>query len=156
MLIWLTYRAGLRIAETLSITAASFDRDGALHIDRLKGSKDTVTKLDADTVAQIGAYIAERGLQDEDLLFQIEKSTVNYFFEKYCKVAGIDRAKSNPHALRHGFGHLLINSGATLPQIQRAMGHASIASTGVYVAANNQEANGATMRAFEKAKGGNQ
>ena len=43
-----------------------------------------------------------------------------------------------PHSLRHTFGTLLSGQGVDVPEVQQLMGHASIASTMMYVHVNQQ------------------
>jgi len=148
LIVRLTYRCGLRIGECLDIVPASFDRDGTLHVQRSKGSKPTVTTLEADLIAEVREYIAARDLAKDDLLFPISKQAFNWSFERYCEKAGIDRKKSNPHSLRHGFCQHMIRGGASITQLQRAVGHTSISSTGRYTEATNAEANEAMQRIF--------
>jgi site-specific recombinase XerD len=50
---------------------------------------------------------------------------------------GADFSKATMHWMRHTFGHeVLVSSGNNLPTVQRLLGHASLNTTGIYLAAN--------------------
>ena len=44
----------------------------------------------------------------------------------------------HPHALRHTCATLLLRSGATLADVQRLLGHASVKTTSIYLASDEQ------------------
>jgi Phage integrase family len=43
------------------------------------------------------------------------------------------------HSLRHSLAHAMLDAGAPLPVVQRALRHRSIGSTGVYVEADGRD-----------------
>jgi integrase/recombinase XerD len=57
---------------------------------------------------------------------------VNELLAALCRRAGLDRAVS-PHQLRHAFGSNLVDAGGSVDEVQELLGHASLASTQVYV-----------------------
>ena len=57
---------------------------------------------------------------------------VNDLVAALCRRAGLGRSVS-PHQLRHAFGSNLADAGAGLDEVQELLGHASVASSQVYI-----------------------
>jgi integrase/recombinase XerC len=53
-------------------------------------------------------------------------------------IANIPEELRHPHALRHTCATLLLRSGATLADVQRLLGHASVKTTSIYLASDEQ------------------
>jgi Phage integrase family len=55
-------------------------------------------------------------------------------FHRAADKAGIQlQLRQGVHSLRHSLGHHLLDAGASLPVVQKALRHASLSSTGVYL-----------------------
>jgi hypothetical protein len=128
---------------TGGLSAADF-ADGYIDVRRIKGSKRTVQELEGvSTRPLVEKYVREH---PTGLLFPITRVQVFRLFRKFCLRAGIPRHKAHPHILKHTLGQSLRISGASMPEIQTVLGHASIASTGAYTAVGAKEANQAVKR----------
>ena len=57
---------------------------------------------------------------------------VNDLVAALCRRAGLGRAVS-PHQLRHAFGSNLVDAGGSVDEVQELLGHASLASTQIYI-----------------------
>lgn len=57
---------------------------------------------------------------------------VNDLVAALCRRAGLGRAVS-PHQLRHAFGSNLVDAGGSVEEVQELLGHASLASTQIYI-----------------------
>jgi site-specific recombinase XerD len=55
---------------------------------------------------------------------QLGARAIERIFEKHLQV--------HTHITRHSFSHAMIQAGATLPELQDRLGHASLRTTGIY------------------------
>ena len=55
--------------------------------------------------------------------------------------------KRSPHVLRHSFATAMLNNGAGLENVQKLLGHASVATTEIYTHTTFEQ----LKRAYEKA-----
>ncbi len=95
-----------------------------------------------------------RGRQQNDYVFTNSQGKpftrwgVNYLIEQYAGWAGIAEHKRFPHALKHTCGIRMRKSGATLEQIQSALGHKRLDSTAMYLRVTQDEVDEARSKAF--------
>lgn len=138
----LCWRCGLRIGEALSLSVKDFDPDrGTMVVQRGKGGRRRIVGVDAGTVALVSKWLDERRKLRlpgrAPLICTLKGGTVDasYFrhlLPRLARKAGIER-RVHPHALRHCFAVDLVRSGAPLYAVRDALGHASVATTQVYL-----------------------
>lgn len=136
------YSCGLRVSELCALTLSQLHTADAFLIVHGKGSKERLVPMSPDAVEYIGAYLREDrptprpGYEDVVFLNRFGGSLSRVMIFKIIKqlaaTAGIDKNVS-PHTLRHSFATHLLEGGANLRAIQQMLGHASIATTEVYL-----------------------
>ncbi|MBI5487419.1 MAG: tyrosine-type recombinase/integrase [Deltaproteobacteria bacterium] len=145
--------AGLRRGEVCGLNVADFRKhedQPVLHVETLKRRDQRVKRLvplSPTQAATIAKYIRlEHGSDPEGSspLFRtsgtrypfrkdrLTARAVEYNIRRLRKRAGIER-RLTAHSFRHGFATRLLQTGADLRTVQALLGHASIASTQVYL-----------------------
>jgi len=138
---------GPRVAEACAVAVGDVRAKGVsprLHLVG-KGNKSRTLPLSAPTLEALQAYLAEREQRfgkpaPNDPLFvkhdgtPFTPRTMAHLVERWYTRAGIrPRARSCVHALRHTFATQLLDSGATVAEVQRLLGHASLETTQRYL-----------------------
>ncbi len=143
--------AGLRVAEISALDRADVDlEDLAVLVRQGKGGKDRVVPLNIAAAIAVEEYLATR--DDEDpALFVSRKGgrlSVRAIQRMVRRVAGdAELAKRvTPHKLRHTFATLLIENDADVFTVQELLGHASVATTQIYVHVSRARKRGAVDR----------
>ncbi|HSD10644.1 MAG TPA: site-specific integrase [Candidatus Binatia bacterium] len=142
-LIAVCWRCGLRIGEARGLAVKDFDPDsGTIVVQRGKGGKRRVVGVDAGTVALVSRWLALRrklGLPAGGApLFcslagkPLDLSYVRHLLPRLARKAGIER-RVHAHGLRHAFAVDLVRGVAPLYVVRDALGHASVATTQVYL-----------------------
>jgi len=141
-LIAVLWRCGLRIGEARALSVKDFEPDsGTLVVQRGKGGRLRVVGVDAGTVALVGRWLEvrrKRGVTGGGPLFcslagrPLDLSYVRHLLPRLARKAGIER-RVHAHGLRHAFAVDMVRSGAPLYVVRDALGHASIATTQVYL-----------------------
>jgi len=137
MLIMLSYGAGLRVGElvTLCWSDILFD-EHKIHIKQGKGKKDRPVMLPYSIVVGLQAY---RTLTNSDhYVFEgqykgepYSTGSVRKIMKRAVIAAGLEK-KATPHTLRHSFATHLLEAGTDLRFIQVLLGHRSIKTTTIY------------------------
>lgn len=147
---------GLRLSELLELSITSIDGppgDRVVGV-RGKGNKERTVPLEPEVEAIITAYLESRlrrfpgRLAPDAPLFvansgeRLRRGGLQYLVEQLYREAGIRTrvpAGALVHALRHTFATSLARSGATGVELQRLLGHESLATTQRYVDATARE-----------------
>jgi integrase/recombinase XerD len=138
---------GLRRAELRSANWGDLFDDGAGRVGLKvvgKGNKVRTVKIRADLLVALRALRRQLGLPEDldpndraplamnRLRDRISDRGLHREVAACTKRAGI-RKPISPHWLRHSHATLALQGGATLAQVQEALGHSSVATTGVYL-----------------------
>ena len=128
----LGFGSGLRISEILSLESRHIDLNAkSILIELGKGSKDRVVPLPkgfkTKHLNMLPLGITPRALQKA--------------FKIACRKAGLLETKPTLHfhSLRHGFATQSIEKGVPINQVQLALGHSNVATTGIYLRANPKD-----------------
>jgi len=146
LLLTMCYEHALRISECLALTPARVQR-GHLLTHPGKNGKMTVQKMTPATLALWSEMT--KTLDKKTLVFPISRQWASELFHRAAAKAQIELSpRQGVHSLRHSAAHQLLKCGASLPTVQRKLGHRSLASTGVYLQVGDAEVNAASALAF--------
>ena len=138
----LLFWTGCRVGEILALTPNDYDAEKKLiHITKTAHRRDggtciappkTASSRRDVTLPTFAAMILEDWMKrtdarGNDILFELNKSTVRREFRRYADKAGLPRIRV--HDLRHSHASMLINKGVAPKLIQERLGHASITIT---------------------------
>lgn len=136
------YRGGLRISEALDLFPKDVDLDsGTVTILHGKGDHRRTVGLDPGTVSMVARWVDVRaglGVNGRRKLFctlagdRLKASYVRGLLPRLATRAGIEK-RVHAHGLRHTLAYELMQEGVPVPIIQRQLGHASLATTAVYL-----------------------
>lgn len=161
-MILVAYRHGLRASEVCGLRLVDADlKDGAISIQRLKGSMRTVQPLYThrgqpilDEVAALRSWLKVRPADGSNYLFTSQKGgrldRTQFFrvFQTIAKAAGLPVEKRHPHCLKHSLASHLVAGNVNLALVKQALGHRSISSTMVYVGTTDAQAAEAVQAAL--------
>jgi integrase/recombinase XerD len=137
--LWYT---GARISEILSVTVADVDfRAKLVRLPTLKRKKPTVrtVPLPESYLGELAVYLTTSGLKTGDRLFPWSRVRAFELVQAALLAAGVERGRAKPHALRHGHAIHALAGGAPLNVVQRALGHALVSTTSVYLAVTGED-----------------
>jgi integrase/recombinase XerC len=142
LLLELLYATGIRRSEAINLKLADLDLRGLSIRIMGKGSKERLIPISRSLGQAIEAYLAQRQQAFPDAahhhLFLTAQGQPCYpkliynIVHRYLSLI-TDNEQKGPHALRHSFATHLSENGAPLNAIQALLGHASLASTQVYM-----------------------
>ena len=135
------WRCGLRLGEALALTPKDVDlQEFAIRVQRGKTGQ-RVVGLDLSTALLIDQWLVSRRklrISSQRPLFctlsgqPIDQSYVRHLLPRLAKKAGIER-RVHSHGFRHRYATDLIREGADLMTVRDLLGHASAATTQVYL-----------------------
>lgn len=144
LIISILYATGIRRAELISLTRASFDAHRKVLLVRGKGDKMRMIPLVFSLIEEILVYLeavemlmeGRYGPEDPLLLTPAGGKLYPAFVDRAVKAelgaaAGIS-GRLSPHVLRHSLATQLLGDGGDLYSIKELLGHASLAATQVY------------------------
>lgn len=149
-LINLLFRTGLRLIEIKRAQVCDLemkdDGEGALLWIRGKGrdGKDDFVVVTDEALDPIRRYLQQRKSKNtKDPLFAsisdrnrgkyITTQSLSRIIKQRLRAAGIQSARITAHSLRHTFGVMAIQAGASLYEVQLAMRHTAPATTEIYL-----------------------
>lgn len=141
-LLVLGYRAGLRCQEALDLLVKDIDFDrSVITIRRGKGGRMRRVGMDAGTSAVLQQWLEARAKlrlpRSAPLLCTlkgeaIHPSYVRHLMRRLGRKAGVEK-RCHFHGLRHFAACSLVREGAPLTTVQAVLGHASAATTSIYL-----------------------
>ncbi len=155
------YATGLRVSELCALRMTSLDSErGVLRVQG-KGGKERVVPFDQHANHALQEYLkAGRPVLDRTgrapyILLNLEGKAMNrrsvwQVTDEAGRLAGI-RQQVHPHLLRHSFATHLLAHGADIRSIQELLGHASVATTQVYLSAEASRLKDAFQRFHPRA-----
>lgn len=142
------FRSGVRVSELCALRRRDIDLiDGSAGIYRAKGGKSRTIHFDATTAEALTIYWAARGdpargtgalpaFSGRDKIGTpggaISPRTVEHIVAELCTRAGIE-SDITPHSFRHGLATELVRRRVRESTVQTILGHASPATTRIYV-----------------------
>lgn len=138
----LMYSSGLRVSELLDLTLARVNLEEAFLRVRGKGDKERLAPMGEVAADLLGRYLKEArpalsGPKSGSVVFLNHRGgrlSRQYFWRilgRYADELGL--AGVTPHVLRHSFATHLVEGGADLRAVQMMLGHASLATTEIYI-----------------------
>lgn len=141
LLLALSYGAGLRVSEVVSLKVKDLDFEkGLLTVRHGKGRKDRVSILPRVLISDLHNFCANKTVNN--FVFEREYGgflttrTAQKIFATALEKAAIPKEASF-HSLRHNFATHLLESGVNLRIIQELLGHASSRTTERYTHVSN-------------------
>lgn len=143
--------AGLRASEVVGLDVGDLHEDGdgslMLHVREGKGAKDRTVPVVQEVAQVLRHYLAATGrvMGDKSAgpLFtradrggkggRLTARAVGMVLARLVKAAGVDGKRITPHALRHSFALRQARGGVAPHEVQELLGHASLATTTLYL-----------------------
>ena len=144
LLLKLTYSAGLRRSEAISIQLADFDwMNMQLLVRQGKGNKDRYTILAHCLKPDFDQYVTKHSpkrflFYGRDKNQALSENSTRWIMEKAVERAAITKPGVCLHSLRHSFATHLLAIHTDIVTIQKLMGHSDIRTTMQYFHLGNR------------------
>jgi integrase/recombinase XerD len=135
---------GLRVSEAIDLQVDDIDwESGKLTVVQGKGGRDRVLWLADEDLELLSSWLAKRPAASSYLFTtreggRISDRYVRKFVKSYARKKKISK-DVHPHALRHTFATDLLRKTGNIRMVQKALGHASLATTMLYTHVFDQE-----------------
>jgi site-specific recombinase XerD len=160
LIIELLLNTGLRASELVAVTVGDVRNKLRLYVrpEDMKRGRGRFVQLNVRVQDLLRKWLAHKmdplheSIEDLAPLFvtrlgkRLTKRSLQYLIEKWVIKAGLTTSRAyeivalySTHSLRHTFAKRMQERGVPLTTIQKILGHASLASTGVYTEATDQE-----------------
>ena len=155
-IIILFYETGMRLAEMTALDDQ--DIDFAAHQLKVTGkrNKQRIIPFGEELEQTLVGYMAQRDQQPmmvaskalirNDKGERMTRSQIERIVNQRLSLVTTQKKRS-PHVLRHSFATAMLNNGAGLENVQKLLGHASVATTEIYTHTTFEQ----LKRAYEKA-----
>lgn len=146
---------GLRVSELVKLRIERIDLERSVVLVYAgKGDKDRYVPIPQKLRTQLTAWIGETRegwlLPSPRTGGPLTSRMVQRLIKRLAKLAGLAGAelprKATPHKLRHGYATKLLETGATIREVQQLLGHASVATTEIYTHVLPERLKGAVDR----------
>jgi len=151
-MVLLVLHLGLRCCELGRATVADWDRGDGWFDVRGKGGRGRVTRrLPVAGEVEWSLAMWVDSVDPAGPLFpsmhgnHLHANSVSQIFTKLARRAGVS---ATAHQFRHTCAHHLIEHGSRMNAVQRVLGHASPAVTGIYTAASDEQLMGISGRTY--------
>lgn len=156
----LLYGCGLRRAELISLTWAAIDLNSKQLRVLGKGRKERIVPFGVTVLGALEHYrqlCALEGLPTADRVILTDRGQPAYpqfiysiVHKRLATLPGL--AKASPHVLRHSYATHLVDRGADLNAVKELLGHASLATTQIYVHTSAKRLHDAHQKAHPRAE----
>jgi len=150
------FRFGMRASEVCNLRLEDLNiKDGTITIRRLKGSKTSVGHLSnvqgqplLSITRVLRAWLDERQNASPYVFTsqkggKLDRSAFFRIFQNVATEAGMPKDKRHPHCCKHALGFAMVAANRSLTTVQNALGHRSVASTGIYAQPSREQVDNA-------------
>ena len=138
---------GLRISECLNLTLSDVDLTNKSILARnTKGKRDRRIPIHHDLLPKLQEYLDTwRVSTKSDIFFATQKTGklspvyVNHKLHETTAKLGWTKTGISCHSLRHSFASNLVKNKQSIVLVQKLLGHAKLATTGIYTHADMED-----------------